>query len=150
MGKARLTTVHKEEISSLQRTPLLASVEFLFAASLACVPLPISNQCFSTSAKLCIWCPNAFIIRHPRVPVYMPVKHLFFPVENSVGICAPPTLPALDVSSGVNLTMSGSSVEKQFLLKRRHNIKLCTFAETHGFSCNYEIILCYYYFSLSH
>lgn len=77
----------------------------------------ISNQCFSTSAKLCIWRPNAFIIRHPRVPVYMPVKHLFFPVESSVGMCVPPTLPALDVSSGVNLTMRGSSVENCLYLK---------------------------------
>lgn len=87
--------VHKEETAALQRAPLVPSAESLFVASLAFVPHLTSNQRVFTSAKLCIWCPNASIIRHSRVPVYMPVKHFVFPVESSLGTPAAPTLTAL-------------------------------------------------------
>lgn len=56
-----------------------------FVACLVFGSLLIWNKRCFTSAKLCIWCPNTFTMRHPAVSVYMPVKHFAFPVESSLG-----------------------------------------------------------------
>lgn len=97
-GKKWLTPAHKEETAARQRTPLVAS-EVFFVACLVFGSLLIWNKRCFTSAKLCIWCPNTFTMRHPAVSVYMPVKHFAFPVESSLGT--------------TNTSSSGSSLRRK-------------------------------------
>lgn len=98
------SSVHQEKMAALQRAPLVASRDFLFF----------------TSAELRIWCPNALVTRRSRVPVCMPVKRLFSPVESSLGDAC--TTDASSSALERNVFMSWSCKEQHLSYSAMSNL----------------------------